>query len=78
MHPGTQEIGGIGDPDDPGAGAPQFVDDRVRQWVVTTDNDLAVKLKDLAHGTQPGCFARFLPKSIATDGVVRHDYIHLH
>ena len=47
MHPGAQQIGGGGDPDDPGAGAPQFVDDRVRQRVVTADDDFAMKLKGL-------------------------------
>jgi hypothetical protein len=48
MHPGAQQIGGVGDPDDPRAGTPQLVDDRVRQRVVTADDDLTMKLAALA------------------------------
>jgi hypothetical protein len=49
MHPGAEEIGGSGDPDDPRAGAPQLLDNRPRQCIVTADDDFAMKLKDLSH-----------------------------
>src|SRR5271163_247533 len=49
MNPGAKEIGSRGDPDDPRARAPQLVDDRVGQCVVTADDDFAMKLKDLGH-----------------------------
>ena len=52
MHPGAQQIGGGVDPDDPRAGAPQFLDDRLRQRVVTADDDFAMKLKGLSFVAQ--------------------------
>jgi hypothetical protein len=70
MHPGAQEIGGIGDPDDPGSGAPEFVDDRVRQRVVTADDDFTMELKGflILRSSRLGC--------LLADGVDRDRHNH--
>ena len=42
MYPGTVEIGGSVDLDDPRAGSPELLGDRLRQRVVTADDDFAM------------------------------------
>ncbi len=73
MNPGAQQIGGRGEPDDPGAGAPQFVDDGVRQCVVTADDDFAMKLKGLALLCSSGLLF-LLANGVDRD---RHNHAHL-
>ena len=73
MHPGAQQIGGRGDPDDPGAGAPQFIDDCVRQRVVTADDDFTMELKALTI-LRSSRFVFLLANGIDHD---RHNHSHL-
>jgi hypothetical protein len=47
MHPGAEQIGCSVDLDDPRAGAPELLGDRLRQRIVAGDDDLA--MHDLAH-----------------------------
>ncbi|HUB54979.1 MAG TPA: hypothetical protein VMB04_07420 [Mycobacterium sp.] len=52
MYPGAEEIGGSVDLDDSRAGTPEFLGDRLRQRIVTGDDDFAVH--DLARLARNG------------------------
>jgi hypothetical protein len=78
MYPGAEEIGGSGDLDYSRAGAPELLGDRLRQRVVTADDDFA--MHDLAHLARSGF--RNLVTKVDRDirpwlCFVRHKYSHL-
>ncbi|HTZ12543.1 MAG TPA: hypothetical protein VMC78_02790 [Mycobacterium sp.] len=58
MYPGAEEIGGSVDLDYSGAGAPEFLGDRLRERIITGDDDLAVH--DLARLTGNGVRVRWM------------------
>jgi hypothetical protein len=65
MYPGAQEIGGSGDLDYPRAGAPELLGDRLRQRVITADDDFAVH--DLALLTRTRLWFRKLADKVSRD-----------
>ena len=54
VHSRTGEVGGVVDPDDPRACAPQLLGDRLRQRVLTADDDFAVKLEAVPRVIRSG------------------------